>query len=207
MHSTCHSFFLPSLLGYREWQRQAQYRTSLRLVLGRDPSLMSLDDRARNGKTHAYALILGREEGVEDMIELLLGNPRTGIRNRDYRRGSTILFSASDHRPAVGNIGHRIYAVHHQIDDDLLQLNRVSPDAQRFRRLSKIQRDVARRCLDRKKFERLAGKFVQIHLLRLKWRPFQEAAHSADHFVGAQMVPTDILQDFLALGEIRRRRA
>src|SRR6476469_5191949 len=204
--TTCTIPFIScSFLGCGEWQRETEHSTSFVQVLSPNASLMSLNDRAGNGKTHSHALVLGREKGVEDVVEFFPGNSRTRIRNRDFRRGTAILFGASDHRPAVRYLGHRIYAVNDQIDNDLLQLDRVAPHAQRFRRLSKIQRDIARRCLDRKEIERLTRKRVQIDFLGLKWRPFQEAAHPADHFVGAQIVTTDIFQNFLEFGDVRRR--
>jgi hypothetical protein len=77
-----------------EWQRETEYRASLGKVLCPDPPPMGLDDCARDGKTHFQALLLDREEGVENLIELdseqIPQRPfgRTAVNVVDVRCGS-----------------------------------------------------------------------------------------------------------------------
>src|SRR3954451_4858895 len=111
-----------------------EYRSALGLVLRPDFALVRQNDAPRNGKADPHALLLGREEWVEDLGKLVRWNPRPGIGYGNDRRFAAVHFRAPGDGPSVSYRSHRIHAVHDQINDDLLQLNRIALDPNRFRR-------------------------------------------------------------------------
>src|SRR6516162_7484778 len=115
-----------------ERKAQTEYRAAINPVLRPDAAPMSFDDRARDRQPHAHALILGREERLEDLPQAMGRNARTGIGDRDF--GGTILLSypAVDPTLSCRLVGERVNAVYDQVENDLLQLNLVSCDTQRL---------------------------------------------------------------------------
>src|SRR3954451_8249455 len=111
-----------------------EYRSALGLILRPDFALVGQNDAPRNGKTDCHALLLGREEWVEDPGKLVWWNPGPGIGYRDDSRFAAVHFRAPDDGPSGRYGSHRIHAVHDQINDHLLQLNRIALDPNRFRR-------------------------------------------------------------------------
>src|SRR5262245_51459460 len=165
-------------------------------VRGPDPSFVGENDGARNGKSDPHALILGGEEGIEYLTELVRWNPRAGIGNRNLDRRTAVQFGAADHGTTVRNGGHRIHAVDDEVEDDLLQLDRIALDAERAGRGLEVQRDVAGGRLYGKEFERLAHDLVEIDVLGLERRSRQISAQTADDFPRALVVALDVSKDF-----------
>src|SRR3954452_14346132 len=83
----------PERLIRRRWGRrlgQRQFHPENRAVcaialVDIDLTVMRLDDGAHDGKAHAHAMVLGRIEGVEDLLCGVLGYARAGVRNRNFR--------------------------------------------------------------------------------------------------------------------------
>src|SRR5258708_29844904 len=62
-----------------QWQSELKRRTRPGIVDGRHPSPMCLDDRAADRQSHAYAAGFGSEEGIEQPIRVLGGEPETAV--------------------------------------------------------------------------------------------------------------------------------
>jgi len=69
---------------------------------------------------------LGREERIENAVDVRWLNPWTAILNcNDHLVGSGSLGSYSEHARAVGRLTHGFAGVHDQIEHHLLQLHAV----------------------------------------------------------------------------------
>src|SRR3977135_3814336 len=93
------------------------------------PSPMCLDDRAADRQSHAHAAGFGSEEGVEQPVRVLGGNPDTAVFHC-YQNLACFVLMRSDHqfaRPVRDRL-HRLDAVHYQIDNHMLQLDPISED-------------------------------------------------------------------------------
>ena len=93
----------------------------------RKSSPVRFDDRTADRESHAHAAGLGSEEGVEQLVGVLGGDPDTAVRHR-YQH--LICFVLSDHQLArpICDRFHRFYAVDHQVDEHLLQLDPIGAD-------------------------------------------------------------------------------
>src|SRR3954454_8206319 len=109
-----------------------EYRYALGLILRPDLTLVRQNDATRNGQADPHALLLGREERFEDFGKLVRRNPRPGVGYGNDSRFAAVHFRAPDDGPSVRYRSHRVHAVHDQINDDLLQLNRIALDPNRF---------------------------------------------------------------------------
>src|SRR5579862_908777 len=89
------------------------------------------DDAARDGKalTRPFTDLLGGEERIEDLVPRLLGDPGTGVADRDLHR-LAYLTRAHDKLAPVSRIldhrGNSVRGVHHQIKHDLIDLTEVA---------------------------------------------------------------------------------
>src|SRR6185437_13635014 len=153
------------LLLPRQWYRETEHRSTFRLVLRPYPSLVCQYDGARDRETYSRTLLLAREERIKDFSQLFRWNARTRVGNRDNGRRSPIKLAAADHRAAIWHRRHGLHAVEDQVQDDLLQLNGVTPDPQRLGAQIVVKRDVAARRLDTEKFEDFAHDVVEIQVL------------------------------------------
>ena len=104
-----------------------KHRATFSLIFRPDASLVRLYDGARDRQANSHALLLGREESIEYLIQFFVGNSGTGIQNRNNCGLSAIQLGSPDHAPPVRYRGHRIHAVHDQVHDDLLNLNLIAP--------------------------------------------------------------------------------
>src|ERR1700722_1169423 len=96
---------------------------------GPQPPTVSFDDRTADRESHSHATRFGGEEGVEQPFRNLGGYPDAAIRHTDEHLLRLIL-SGSDHqfaRPICDRL-HRLNAIHHQVDHDLLQLDPITCD-------------------------------------------------------------------------------
>jgi hypothetical protein len=90
---------------------------------------MSFDDRTADRESHAHAAGFGGEERVEQLVRVLDGDPDTAILHC-YQHLVRFVLMRSDHqfaRPIRDRL-HRFDAVHDQVDDHLLQLDRIAED-------------------------------------------------------------------------------
>jgi len=97
-----------------QWQSKLKRRTRPVIVGGRDPSPMCLDDRAADRQPHAYAAGFGSEEGIEQLVRVLGGDPDTAVRHCNHHLICFVLMRSNHQlaRPIRERL-HRFYAVHH----------------------------------------------------------------------------------------------
>src|SRR5262249_32299118 len=114
-----------SELGTIDWQFKLKDRAS---VGGRrDPNSTAVvfNDRTADEKPHAHSIRSGREQWLEDQIQVGWINSCSCILNRhtDHAGCGLIGLYLQDARP---NRKHGLDAVHNQVQDNLLQLHLVA---------------------------------------------------------------------------------
>jgi hypothetical protein len=90
---------------------------------------VSFHDRPADREAHTHAIRFGGEEGVEQLGRILRRYPDPAIRHT-YEHLLWIVLTRSDHqfaRPIRDRL-HCFHAVHHQVDDHLLQLDPIAQD-------------------------------------------------------------------------------
>jgi hypothetical protein len=90
-----------------------------------------LRDRASDRQPHPESVALGREERIEESLEIMRRRPETSVLHRDEDVGAGLALStalARDPEPARAcrHVRHRVDGVHDQVQDDLLQLDPIS---------------------------------------------------------------------------------
>ena len=90
---------------------------------------MRLHYRATNGQAHPHARRLRRVEGLEDLIDALRVNSRSGI--SDSNQYAILADAGIGLQHAIVDVrsAHRLNRIHNQIEKNLLQLRLIS---QRF---------------------------------------------------------------------------
>ena len=86
---------------------------------------MRLDDRAADRQSHAHTVRLGGEEGVEQTIQVLGIDADAEVLHRHEHLVSGMLMRADQELARPICLRHGLNTVHHEIDDDLLQLHPV----------------------------------------------------------------------------------
>src|SRR5437879_8154551 len=101
-----------------------------RLAGGRpQPAPVGIDDRPADRESHTHAAGFGGEEGVEQPVRILGGDPDAAIRYT-YKHLVRLVLTRSDHQLArpIRDRLHRFNAIHHQVNDHLLQLDPITKD-------------------------------------------------------------------------------
>src|SRR5262245_8438734 len=116
-------------------QLDRQFRATFRQIPGMNLATEVLNDAVRDRQTEAQPLAqrLGREEWIEDLVDLASGNARSVV--GDAYEHSTLRGMTTDADPRGGVIGESIKRIAHEIENDLFQLHRVT-------KYPKIRRDV-----------------------------------------------------------------
>src|SRR5882672_12119974 len=108
---------------------------------GPQPATVSFNDRTADREPHAHAAGFGGEEGVEQPVRIRGGYPDAAIRHT-YERSVCLVLTRSDHqfaRPIRDRL-HCFNAIHHQVNDHLLQLDTIGQDYGQGRRQLHSQR-------------------------------------------------------------------
>src|SRR5260370_35156930 len=96
---------------------------------GPKPAIMSFHDRTADGEPHTHATGFGGEEGVEQPVRILAGDPDAAIRDA-YEHLLCLVLTRKDHqvaRPVCDRL-NGFNAMHHQVDNYLLQLDPITQD-------------------------------------------------------------------------------
>ena len=131
---------------------------------------MRLHDGARDRQAHSHALGLGGVEWVEDRSQLFLRNARAAIVHGQL--GEPIGAGSPNKHNAVfvRSLLHRVHGVDDQVQDDLLELDVIAMDRQRFGRSFAGEPDLPAMSHRRKKGDGLAhehwGVFDQLTMLQ-----------------------------------------
>src|SRR5262245_25189081 len=131
----------------------------------RDPELpaMDLDDRPADRKPEAHAVLLGGEERLEQPRRRALRQAASGVAH-DQLDGAAVARDRLDRqlaRRAVA-VAHRLEAVAHQVEDHLLELDRVHLDVERRVTEREAHRDALLARLDLGEVNRVADQRVQV---------------------------------------------
>src|SRR5437868_1451208 len=121
-----------TLAGIRRWtsdrQSHAEHRTAARAVAHLQPAAVALRDPQADPETEAGALFtLRREERLEDVRQVLLGDARPGVRDLEPDRvgpdepRSRVPMRLGRNRDEPA-LRHRFGGVQHEVEDDLLDL-------------------------------------------------------------------------------------
>ena len=109
-------------------------------------------------------------------------------------------------RPEAGMSGHRIYRVDHQVQYDLLNLNSVATDRQRWGSDGSAHINLPRSSLTGKKINRLLDDFVEFDRLYLKRRFLEQTPQTLNDFARTHIVPSDVGSDFPNFADVRHGR-
>src|SRR5260370_18841867 len=93
---------------------------------GPQPAIVAFHDRTADREPHTHAARFGSEEGVEQPVRVFGGDPDAAIRHA-YEHLLCLVLAGSDHqfaRPIRDRL-HGFNAIHHQVDDHLLQLDPI----------------------------------------------------------------------------------
>src|SRR5262245_41887118 len=73
------------MAGQRLFRRKPKFEpcAASRMICNGDAATMRDDDRAANREADAHTGTLGCEEAVEDAVQVLVGNSRSAVMNRD----------------------------------------------------------------------------------------------------------------------------
>src|SRR6202140_5126605 len=96
---------------------------------GPQPATVGFDDRTADREPHTHAAGFGGEEGVEQPVRIFCGDPDAAI-GHTYKHLLRIVLAGSDRqfaRPIRDRL-HGFNAVHHQVDDHLLELDPITQD-------------------------------------------------------------------------------
>src|ERR1700683_4821827 len=96
---------------------------------GPKPATVAIHDRTADRESHTHTAGFGSEEGVEQPVRVLSGDPDAAIRHT-YQHSVYLVLARSDHqfaRPVADRL-HGFQAIHHQIDNHLLQLDSITQD-------------------------------------------------------------------------------
>ena len=98
-------------------------------------SAVSLDDRTADRQSHAHSIGFGGDEGAEQPVCVLGGDPDTAVLH-GYRHLVCFVLARSDHQLArpICDCFHRFDAIDHQIDDHLLHLDTIGENHRQNRR-------------------------------------------------------------------------
>ena len=90
---------------------------------------MSFDDRTADRQPHAHTARFGGEEGAEQPVRVFGRDTDTAVLHCYEHLVCTVL-ARSDRQFAwpIGDRLHRFYAVDHQVDDHLLELDPINED-------------------------------------------------------------------------------
>jgi hypothetical protein len=121
-----YSFFL-CRPGLGQRQTEAKNRAAL-AILRPDVAAVTFDDGARDGKSQTRSLRLRGDERIKDAGHIVLGNAFPRIRHSHFNGARFRILTGPD-RQMVRSclLLHGLHAIHHQIDDDLLQVDRIAP--------------------------------------------------------------------------------
>ena len=136
-------------------QMDGKRRARAELAVDGDEAAGLLDDAVgrRQSEPGALADLLGREEGLEDALEMRLGDAGAGIDHLDQhviaggqdlgaplQRGREGDVGGADRQRAAR--GHGVPRVHREIDDDLLELSLVDLDQPEVAAVDDVELDV-----------------------------------------------------------------
>src|SRR5262249_45478611 len=120
-----YSFSAERLASAQGRDREMKGRAMLRVRRRPEPASVRLDDRTADRQAHAHAAALGGEECIEDLSHARLIETHARILH-GHDHVVVVWPRANDDlaRP-VADRRHRLHAVHHEVDENLRQLDPI----------------------------------------------------------------------------------
>lgn len=109
-------------------QRHHGQNAAVRAVGDLDAAAVLADDAPANGEAQAGAVAdrLGGEEGIEDVVQVLLGDAGAGVGNLQPHR---LFFRCRAHaEDASAHLGQRMASIGEEVDEDLLEAVALARD-------------------------------------------------------------------------------
>src|SRR6266702_1138859 len=186
-----------------ERQNELQHCTLSLLRLRPDPATVRLDNRTADRQSHSHAFRLRCKECVEKPPGVLFADARAGI-FYDHLCVPRIEAARADPqgpRPSR-DARHRLHAVHHEVDDDLLQLHAVGTHLRRRTRVIGIHFDTVPIQFASHRFDGFSHYSVQIEYRLTRIALLRHRPYLADHIARALGVANHLvnrLSDFLQI--------
>ena len=117
-----------------QWEPEAENGAALAIFCP-DVASVTFENRARDSEPQTDPVRLARDEGVEDAGQISVGDAFSGVRYPHFNEvGFRVLAGPDRQVVRFGLVVHGIYAVHHQVNYHLLQMDRIGSYRQRLRR-------------------------------------------------------------------------
>jgi hypothetical protein len=167
---------------------------------------MGLDDRAADRQPHTQPIDLGREERLEDPVEVGFGDALARVVHSDFdiRRGRD--------RGPHGHLPRRSSPVRgsrdgvgEEIQDHLLDLDHIAVDRRQRGRGVELDRDGMQECLVRDERDRPRGEIVEHQRNTDEVSLLEQSPYAQDDLARAPVVTDDVGDTRAQLLEIRRR--
>ena len=110
-------------------QREMEGCSEIGIVLAPDNAAIGFDQRPRDGQSEAEALLLRREERIEDLLLQVHRDAVSAIAH-GYDDLTRRIHACSDLKPSLvlGQRRHRLHAVEEQVEQYLLHVDAVTMD-------------------------------------------------------------------------------
>ena len=175
-------------------------------VVRRDAPAMGFDDRAADGQTHAHAVWLGREEAVEQAVEVLRDDSRAAVLD-GAAQCHGMRHGGPDGDPALcaSRLLHGLYGVDDEVDNHLLELDAVSQHLRHSRSEVARYRDAARLDFVMEKHKSSINEFVKRRERMFGRSPNRHPANAADNVCGTTCIGNDARVRFAHLRYVGHR--
>src|ERR1700754_1682365 len=170
-------------------QDELKRRAAAFIPGSRQASAMSFHDRTTDREPHTKAAGLGGEEGVEQPVCILGGDPDAAIGNAQ-QYSLHLFLTRSDHQFArpIGDRLHCFDTVHHEVDDHLLQLDPIAKNLGQSRRQFRSQRYLVAGQLTLYQRDDLPDDVIDVERYLLNISLVRERADAPDHLAGPDAV-------------------
>src|SRR5262249_28638574 len=149
---------------------------------------MGLDNGAADGQSHAGAIRLRREERIEDLVQVRW-EPYARIDDRNLQVITAVARRPERDFALAVHLLHRLDAVHHQVQENLLQLYAISHDGWEICRKLGTDRHAVSYGLAAHQHEDFSDDLVDVHQLVFGPAFLEQPAHAVDDFSGPGRVP------------------
>src|SRR3984893_772022 len=167
-------------------------------------SAVRFGDRTTDRQSHAHASRLGRVKRIEQVIEALRFQSRARIAYGDEHAVRRVQTRVDQQLArSLADLAHRFDGVHDQVQDHLLQLDSISPDARQTVRELGLQQDAMPPHLAPCQGDRFEDRFVDVQAGLPRRELLDEGANAADDFAGLIACLDDMIECIPDLLEVR----
>src|SRR5271166_5868473 len=172
-----------------------------RTVFRPNATPVRFDDRTPNRHAGCHGLLLGREKRIKHPGKPFGRNTLTEIDDRDNDgRPDASFRPPDDAAPLLWLTFRRIHRIHGEVENDLLQLNLISPYVKSRHRQIGFEPHVAYQGLNGEELEDIADRLVDIKQLRFEFALLQQTAQMLDDTARPHVVAADVDKDLADFG-------